>query len=98
MVGAGFEMRYVYHRREDKLRLVSARKLEGTNPDHHSRESAGGRVRRLVMCFEFPTMLILSTIDVSRGERSERRSTTKAAATGQARLGVSCAARFRVSA
>ena len=30
-------------------------------------------------------MLILSTIDVWRGERSERRSTTKAAATGQAR-------------
>ena len=48
-------------------------------------EPAGGRVRRLVMCFEFPTMLILSTIDVWRGERSERRSTTKAAATGQAR-------------
>ena len=39
----------------------------------------------LVMWFEFPTMLILSTTDVWKGERFKRRSTTKAAATGQAR-------------
>ena len=51
-------------------------------PQYYIYKSAGSCV---VMWFEFPTMLILSTTDVWRGERFKRRSTTKAAATGQAR-------------